>query len=248
MTDEPKRWLEDGASGFERELLSSADVDRAPPRALSRTLASVQMAAAATLVASTAVGTSASVGTLGVLKWVGIGVVSGLATMVAVETVTPAPPKKRALDETSLAIVEAPAPVLPQAPAKTLPQKAARDPRSPRNLAPVERETAPEVPSATPAARARDLARETALVSEASRRVEAGDPARALALLDQRAREYPNGLLGPEAAVVRVRALVATGHRKEAEQLAAANTGSAPGSAHARAMQRALSDTKNLQK
>lgn len=249
MTDEPKRWLEDGASGFERELLSSAHVDRAPPRALSRTLASVQMAAAATLVSSTAVGTSASVGAVSVLKWVGIGVVSGLATMVAVETVTPAPPTSRAHDETSVAVIEPPAPVLTQPEARPQPEKSAPDPRSPKNLATIERSTAPEeVSSATPATRARDLARETALVSEASRGVEAGDPNRALALLDQRAREFPNGLLGPEAAVVRVRALVATGRRKEAEQLASANTGSGPGSAHARAMQRALTDTQNLQK
>jgi hypothetical protein len=239
LNDEPKRWLEDGASSFERELLASADFDRAPRRALSRTLASVQVAAAATLVASTAVGTSASVGTLSVLKWVGIGVVSGLATMVAVETVTPSAPANTAPSEPARVAVVAP---LPE-PTPTRPSGKANaltpppDSRSPRNSAGKAIERAPEVQS--PETKQRDLARETSLVSEASRKVESGDAARALVLLDQYAREYPNGVLRPEAGVVRVRALVATGQRKEAEQLA----GSEPNSAHARSMQRALGET-----
>jgi hypothetical protein len=241
MNDEPKRWLEDGASSFERDLLASADFDRAPRRALSRTLASVQIAAAATLVASTAVGTSASVGTLSVLKWVGFGVVSGLATMVAVETVTPlGPANTEPRDPTRVPVVAplpepAPTPPSGKANAPTPPS----DSRSPRNSPPVALENAPELPSPATANARRDLARETSLVSEASRKVESGDPTRALALLDQYAREYPNGVLRPEAGVVRVRALVATGRRKEAELLA----GSEPNSAHARSMQRALGET-----
>jgi hypothetical protein len=68
-----------------------------------------------------------------------------------------------------------------------------------------------EPASATP------LARETELVRLALGRLRREhDPAGALALLDQHARRFPSGALGPEAAIVRVDALLALDRRSEA--------------------------------
>jgi hypothetical protein len=249
MSNEPKRWLEDGANGFERELLASAEVDRASPRALSRTLASVQIAAAATLVATTttaATGASASLGAVSVLKWLGIGVVSGLATMLTVESVSSHAPKERTQNALEAAAPSADRPstkraVLPRTttlqPAET---RAIRGPRPVSVTGPAPEAPGTPPPAGSSAEAARDLAREAALISQAARNVESGNATQALGLLDQYAREHPRGVMRPEAAVVRVRALVRAGRTSEAKDLAG-QAGAEP--AHARAMQRALEES-----
>lgn len=64
------------------------------------------------------------------------------------------------------------------------------------------------------------LSREVAPLVEARRALRGGDPARALALLDGHARAFPTAVLGPEAFVIRVEALLALGRRAEATALA----------------------------
>jgi len=250
MSEEPRPWLEDGASSFELELLASARVDRPSSRALPRTLAAVSATLIGATTTAAAAGTPAAIGLVGVLKWVGVGVLGGLATMVAVETVNPKPsagPGRSVGNQPSSVAIVGRIPTHGESPRSaepvvrsTQPSRSARTPELES-----ESETAPQssVSATVPNPRkTQDLARETSLVSQASRQVEAGDPTRALALLDQWAHEYPNGVLRPEAAVVRVRALVQAGRRQEAQALAASHTSSEPGSAPARAMQHALDE------
>ena len=65
-----------------------------------------------------------------------------------------------------------------------------------------------------------DLRDEIALVDAARTSLEAGAPERALVLLRRYAASYPAGTFRPEAAVLRIESLAATGRRDEARALA----------------------------
>lgn len=76
------------------------------------------------------------------------------------------------------------------------------------------------------------LAREVTLLDRA-RSVASSDPTAALALLDEHARTFPNGHLGPEREVFAVEALLAAGRRADAERRAATFVAAHPSSPHA---------------
>jgi hypothetical protein len=61
------------------------------------------------------------------------------------------------------------------------------------------------------------LATEVRLIDGARAAIDGGDPARALALLDDHDRRFPTGSLAPEAAALRVEALCASGRTTESE-------------------------------
>jgi hypothetical protein len=94
---DPTRLLEDELDDFERALLRSARVDEPDVHAIARaavvlgvgtstlTLAAGTAAASAVPAGSTAVGAFGKLGVLGVVKWLSIGVVSGLVTTSGVE-------------------------------------------------------------------------------------------------------------------------------------------------------------------
>lgn len=63
------------------------------------------------------------------------------------------------------------------------------------------------------------IAPELALLDAARRALSSGQPSRALALLDERQREFGKGVLSPEALVVRCEALLAAGQRDSARTL-----------------------------
>lgn len=88
---------------------------------------------------------------------------------------------------------------------------------------PVERAAVPEDRSvmAAPEANASALAAEAALLQRAQTAQAAGQPAAALLLLEQHAREYPAGVLTPERAALRVVALCAAGREAEGRAEAA---------------------------
>lgn len=85
-----------------------------------------------------------------------------------------------------------------------------------------------QVPSAAPAGDT--LAAETRELRSAYAAMERGDPARALALLDQQSAEYPHGQLGQERAAARVFALCKLGRTAEAHAAAARFLAQNPGS------------------
>jgi hypothetical protein len=73
-------------------------------------------------------------------------------------------------------------------------------------------ESSPPAAAAAPTApRVSPLEEEARLLRDAHRALAAGDPSRALALLDEDARRFPRGALEPERAAERVFALCATG-------------------------------------
>ena len=91
---------------------------------------------------------------------------------------------------------------------------------------------APPTPARSAAnPRAGTLDEETRLVRGADAALRAGDPALALALLDDHARSFPNGVLAEERAAERVLALCAGGRAADARAAADAFLRERPGSA-----------------
>ncbi|HEU4534250.1 MAG TPA: hypothetical protein VFS00_09030, partial [Polyangiaceae bacterium] len=64
------------------------------------------------------------------------------------------------------------------------------------------------------------LSLEAAGLEAARRALQGGDAARALALLDQLQREFPQGQMGPEALMMRLDAMVSRGDRAGAAAIA----------------------------
>ena len=79
---------------------------------------------------------------------------------------------------------------------------------------------APSIPVAPAAAPPSDLDVEIALLQDANGAIRAKDGARALRLLDEHARRFPNGALGEESEAARVFALCAIGRADEARDVA----------------------------
>jgi hypothetical protein len=100
---------------------------------------------------------------------------------------------------------------------------------------------APELPSAAPSesrapARAKPdrLAQEVALLSSATKSLNAGRAAEALQLLDEHRQKFPNGLLAEERRAARARALCSLGRVAEAEAELARLAPRSPAAARAR--------------
>ncbi|MEZ4219339.1 MAG: hypothetical protein R3B13_00330 [Polyangiaceae bacterium] len=245
MTERPKRLLEEGASDFERELLAASRLDRGSPRALARTHGAVRLIAAgltASAVTSTASGSAATGALLGVVKWLGIGAVSGTVFAsgmgALIEGSDPKPARVAAQPRSPAGTASGTAQprataggVQPAAPEIPPPARA----RASSALLATSDEPAPALPTETAATQ---LAEETRLIGDATRLERAGDALGALQALDSYARRFPQGTLGPEAAVVRVRALVRAGRKAEAQAIA--RSAGALNSAHGRAMKNAL--------
>ena len=81
--------------------------------------------------------------------------------------------------------------------------------------------TAPAVVAVAPAADPDTLEREARILADARRARQADDAERALALLDQHAREFPTGWLASDRAAERIVVLCALGRRAEAVREAA---------------------------
>jgi hypothetical protein len=91
---------------------------------------------------------------------------------------------------------------------------------------------APDVQRARPSAAA-PLAAEVAAIDHAARAVAKRDPERALAALDAYQKQFPSGVLRPEATVLRVQALVQQGDAVRAASIARAFLAQNPHSPHA---------------
>lgn len=92
-------------------------------------------------------------------------------------------------------------------------------------------QTTPSAASAVPTLSADALVEETRLLREANAATRAGDPVRALTLLEEHARRFPRGVLGEERDAERVLALCAAGRTAEARGAAQRFLGARPGSA-----------------
>ncbi len=71
-------------------------------------------------------------------------------------------------------------------------------------------------PSSRPSPERRDsLEQELALLASAQTALRSGQPAQALALTDEHAKRFPQGMLGAERRLIRIRALCASGRKEQ---------------------------------
>lgn len=130
----------------------------------------------------------------------------------------------------------------------TAPSPAASPPLDPPSAGPGSRAAYPDAPPEFPVSRAAPEASspadrtrlESQRLAEARGLLRTGDPAAALAALNQLAREFPNGILAQEREALIVRALVAAGDRDEADARARAFLQRYPNSPHSADVRRAL--------
>ncbi len=254
MSD-PRRLVDEGASAFERELLSAWQHEQPPDRARHRALALAGAGAATTLTAATTAQAAATAApkaslALALTKWLGVGFVAGLATSgVALHYADPLPAAPRTVQYAA-----APAAPMHAAPARraqpTLPappvEQAAPTPAAafpPRH----EAHASPQLDDtgAAPDAPHGSLGPETAALDRARAALESGQPAQALALVADYQRRFPDGMLSQEAAVLRIDALEKQGNRAQAVRQARRFLVAHPDSPHAERLERLTVGTTN---
>jgi hypothetical protein len=153
------------------------------------------------------------------------------------------PEQPAAVGATAAATPSLAEPASPQAettvvPAVAAPVPAPLAPSNPRKARP--RGHSIESPSRV------DLGDEIASLDRAREALAHGDASRALALVDEYAKEFPGGVLGQEATVVRIEALLARGDRKAADGLARRLLAAHPASPHAARVRALLAGASNL--
>jgi hypothetical protein len=248
MSD-PNRLLQEGASGFERQLLSAALTERPTEDAQARLLVSLGVVGATTAAATSAGGAGATgalstatkawalksfcaVALMGAAGAATVRVVGSSAeqkpgAVSAVSTVraAPVPPAVEAV--TVPAMQTAPSPVA-SSPVRSspVPAKPAGPSQPPANARRVV--AAPEAAAFPRPTLSSSLSEETAALDAARSVLRAGRVTEAIALLDDFARRFPSGLLQPEASAVRVEALLALGDHASAETVARALVATAP--------------------
>lgn len=115
--------------------------------------------------------------------------------------------------------------------------------RAPLSLAPWVAASTPSLPpppSETGARASMSVSAELAVLDRSHAALAAGEPARALAILDEYMSAFPRGTMGPEATVLRVEALVKAGDRRAAARAAEALLATSPGSPYARRIESLL--------
>ncbi len=238
MSDEKK--LVDGDDELERTLLGAARDDVPSHESVRGMLAAAGVSGALTAVGSAeaaevgagSISTTASAtapaaaGLLTVVKWAGIGVVTGTLTVVGLDLVQQ-----------------------PEADPKAQPTPKAHTPRaaeavqSPKEGAPAEdlatvesppavaqtaspRSAPPSSPSTNePTKKHSSLAEEALLIDGARAAVSGGNGRQALSLLDRHAAEFPHGELRAEARYLRMEALVTAGQMDAARSIASGFVG-----------------------
>ncbi|MEJ7728382.1 MAG: hypothetical protein WKG00_04125 [Polyangiaceae bacterium] len=106
------------------------------------------------------------------------------------------------------------------------------------------RRTACSRAGAAGAVDARTLADEVMALDRARAALDAGDEDGALRALESRQRKHGSGRMGPEAALLRIRALLAKGDRPAATKLAAAHLASDPHGPFSARIRAALAESK----
>jgi hypothetical protein len=226
VDDEPPRWADDGTDALLARLSRAGRADGPSKRALRTApvavaallLSSAPLAASAAEAggAAGALATKQALTPLLLLKWVAIGALgssSALALVRAPELLrsTPSVPAARAPRPKPRAVASE-----PRAAHRVLTAEPEPD-LEPDSAAPL---TAPSTPRT-------DVAREIALLDSARAALLAGDAGKALRLLHALDQLSARALV-PEATVLRVRALLASGRLTEAQHVAERFYRSAP--------------------
>lgn len=264
------RLVDEGADDFERALLRSAKRDRMRSDQKRILAAAIGVGTGgATLLGATkaaaAAKSGAKLGTLALVKWLGIGLATVAATAGTARLVVEHQGREAPRPATVVAAGTAPvagppiagpsplavAPPEPQA-AEPVPSASVEPqgalarreapPPSDRPTAPSAPDLAPEAPSAppplavvvpepsvpapmatgTPRPPATRLDEQLALIGKARAALETNDAAAAMRTLDSYGAQFPQGALGEEAELLRVRATAQAGDRTGARRLAEA--------------------------
>jgi hypothetical protein len=259
MTD-PERLLTSTDDDFERRILGVARRDVGSEQALQRTLGALRVAAGASVAATAAKAATAAplhgAGAAGVTSigkiagFVAIGAVAGtLATGGTAWVLAPARPAVTA-QAPSPSPLRAPRPVADRA-APPLDEATHRSVETDR-VAPAPRATVDKPntvrtsPSSgdPPSEASSGLGAELGALEGARGALDRGRPALALELIDNYEGRFPNGVLRPEAVVLRIDALARMGDRTTATALARRLLASNPRTPHAAHLQALIAEQR----
>jgi len=220
--DPSERLLESDATDFERRVLEAALQQKPSKASTARMAAALGVSATAIGTATTAkalaAGAAASKGTAAagasvLWPWVSAGVAVLVVGGVVVGTRSGGPAPDRHAAPPAVIAPKDPVPPTPQLPA---PPPAPADTPVP---SPAATATA-AAPRARAVTAAGDLADQVALIDSARAAVSASAGARALEILRRYQERYPAGSFRPEAASIKIEALMKLGRASEARALA----------------------------
>jgi hypothetical protein len=259
----PDRLVSSSDSEIEVLLLRAAR-ESAPPGAKERAaVGAASVLSASTLGASKAAGAVAGKVAFGAksvslvpIKWAAVvGLVSlGAATgTVALRVSLPHPPT---LPASNAGVVQSAAPLdghgrsSPKEPASAPDPLEAVPPPLPSSAAPrtIAKATPPQWRATAPGGRGSEVpgstaAAELAVLDEARAAMADRDPARALAILESYGARFPRGVLGPEATVLRIEALLDAGDAAAAKRAAEAFLRASPESPYTQRIESILRRT-----
>jgi hypothetical protein len=249
---DPRRLLDGEGDDFARALLRSARRDVPDHGAAARSAIALGVGAGVVGAsgAATAGGVSATsagigLGTFGIAKWVGIGVVAGLFTAGGVEIARPSTPASPPVEARAVSppIAREQHPDLAAKPAlpSPAPLQAPREPARPGNVHTSMPASAPESSSVAvfdrvppnAGAPAASLASEVAALTRVRSALSSRDPVRALGELEAYEKVAHGHVLAAEAGVLRAEALLQSGDRAAAAALASRQLASEPNGPHA---------------
>ena len=237
-----KRLLERGATDLERSLLRAGEAEEPSTESARRAAAALGLGASVALAAQAARAGLASQTSAAVLRWAAVALVGAGGLLLVGQAwrrnQAALPPPEVSVQAPEPAKVPARAAVESTPEPPSVPSAEAVVPKASVRSSPTPRSVAP--PAAPPSAPSGSLADEIALLDAARRALRSGDARLALGELDRHQAEFPRGLLGQEATLLRIEALVRSGNRPAAEALARQFLARQPNSPHAKRIESLL--------
>jgi hypothetical protein len=256
---EPTRLTDGDGDGFERELLEAARRDRPPAGALLRGAAVLGLAASSASITATTAGTAsaagakasgAALGSASLAKWLGIGAAVGIVTTSGArivsdpEILTVLTRRDAAAQSAPLTTGSRPVPAAPMVAAPPRETDEVTPPDSVEPAAPMTQTqsktrvlpTLPVEPAESPASKAAaspSLAAEVSALERARRSLLAHRPNDVFRALDEYAAARQTSVLAAEAELLRIEALLQSGQRSRAVELARKTLARAPNGPHA---------------
>jgi len=234
MTDD--RLLRDDGDPLAQELLRAGAEERPSDEARARTLAALGITGVGAGAAAGAAGIAATprgrAGLGRLVRWIGLAVTIAVAVGFGWRALRPDAPSVSVPSAESVATAPAATPADQAVVAS--PSVGETVALSVPVVAPASAPKRMPALSAAPAAsQDTGLAAEVAALDRARGALASGDAPRALLALDDYKRSFPHGVLGQEAAVVRIEALVRSGNPSAARALADRFLAANPSSPHA---------------
>jgi TolA-binding protein len=236
-----ERLLERGATDLERSLLSAGEAEEPSAESARRAAAALGLGASVALAAQAARAGLASQTSAAVLRWAAVALVGAGGLLLVGQalrrhhTALPPPEVSVQLPEPPKAPAQAEVDSTPEPP--SAPSAEAVAPKAGVRSSPTPHSPAPV---ALPSAASGSLGDEIALLDAARRALRSGDARLALSDLDRHQAEFPRGVLGQEATLLRIEALVRSGNRPAAEALARQFLARQPNSPHAKRIESLL--------